>query len=280
MYVDALVADGFVRIEGAMDPDLCESVVRARFEAEGWHDADSWPVGPVHLPATATYPLAAVAPRALDALQELVGGVAATRFSDIPDNLIVNFPDGARPPQSPAQRAADPEGWHKDGDWFRHFLDSPEQGLLGIVLWRDVVDGQGPTCIAPESLGPVAELLASHPAGIDPADLKGPIEQILRRCSDVRSVTGTQGTIVFAHPFLVHAASVNTSGTPRVISNTSVMLREPMRFDRSDGAFTDVERATLRLLGVDRLDFRPAGSRRKVVSEREKRWSDRTDDAR
>lgn len=281
MYVDTLLADGFVRIEGAIDPELCESVVQGRFRAEGWgDDAASWPVGPVHLPATATFPLAEVAPRAVEVLEELVGGVAAARFSDIPDNLIVNFPNPTHAPQSPTQRAADPDGWHKDGDWFRHFLDSPEQGLLGIVLWRDVVDGQGPTCIAPGSMTPVAELLASRPDGIDPTELKDPIGQILGRCTDIRSVTGTQGTILFAHPFLVHAASVNTSSTPRVISNTSVMLREPMRFDRSDDAFTDVERATLRLLSVDRLDFRPTGSRQKVVSEREKRWADETNGAR
>ena len=275
MLVDELIANGFVCIEDALDPELCEDVVRTTFERAGWSESPgSWPVGPVHLPATKTLTLADVAPRAADALAELVGGTGATRFSDLPDNLIVNFPNSSHAPQTPVQRSTDPEGWHKDGDWFRHFLDSPEQGLLGIVLWRDVVEGQGPTCIAVDSIGPMARLLAAHPEGLDPADLKAPVAEILAGCRDIRAVTGRQGTIILAHPFLVHAASVNTSATPRVISNTSVMLRTPMRFDRPDGSYTAVERSVLHALGVDHLDFRATGDRRRVTPDRERRWND------
>jgi hypothetical protein len=278
MVVEELIANGFVTIERAMDPDVCEAIVRSTFEREGWGpDASGWPSGPVHLPVTKALPLGQVAPRAAAALDELVGGVGTTRFSDIPDNLIVNFPVAGHRRQTPIERSRDPEGWHKDGDWFRHFLDSPEQGLLGIVLWRDVEDGQGPTCVAVDSIGPVAELLASHQEGLDPGDLKEPIARILGECTDIRSITGAQGTIVFAHPFLIHAASVNTSATPRVISNTSVMLRQPMSFDRSEGSYTGIERSILHHLGVERLEFEPRGDRGKVTSERERRWADRRD---
>jgi hypothetical protein len=274
MYVDELVKDGFVRIEGALDPDFCERVVRRTFESRGWDDTTTWPTGPVHLPATAAYPLRELAPRAADALDELVGGVDACRFSDVPDNLIVNFPDPGATPATPARRAEDPEGWHKDGDWFRHFLDSPEQGLLGIVLWRDVSEDMGPTCVASDSVGPVAELLASRPEGFAPEELKAPMRDILARCRDVRALTGTQGTIVFAHPFLLHTVSPNTGRTPRVISNTSVMLHEPMRFDDRERPLTAVERSVLALLGRDRLDFEPTGERATVVSDRERRWAE------
>lgn len=273
MYVEQLVRDGFVAIEGALDPAFCEQVVRERITREGWDDASTWPVGPVHLPATTTFPLVEVAPTAAEALALMVGGVDACRFCDIPDNLIVNFPDRSAVPVPPARRADDPEGWHKDGDWFRHFLDSPEQGLLGIVLWRDVTDDMGPTCVACDSIGPMAELLATHPEGLAPGELRAPVREVLAGCRDIRPLTGAQGTVVLAHPFLLHTASTNTSGTPRVISNTSVMLREPMRFDRPDGAYTDVERSILVALGVDRLDLRITGERGKVVSERERRWA-------
>jgi len=273
MLVEELIANGFVRIEAALDPEFCEHVVQTTFERERWPAVPgSWPVGPVHLPAAETFPLADVAPRAADALDELVGGIGATRFSDLPDNLIVNFPDSSHAPQTPVQRAADPEGWHKDGDWFRHFLDSPEQGLLGIVLWRDVTEGQGPTCIAVDSIGPMARLLAAHPEGLDPVELKAPVAAILAGCHDIQAVTGRQGTIIFAHPFLLHAASVNTSATPRVISNTSVMLRTPMCFNRHSGEHTAVERSVLHALGADHVDFRPTGERLKVTSERQRRW--------
>ena len=276
MYVEQLVQDGFVRLEGAIDPAFCEEVVARAFEREGWDDPTTWPVGPVHLPATTSYDLSTVAPAAVDALGHLVGGVGACRFSDIPDNMIVNFPDPAATPAPAAQRARDPEGWHKDGDWFRHFLDSPEQGLLGIVLWRDVTEDMGPTCIASDSLAPMAELLRDHPEGLDPAELKGPVREVLAGCRDIRALTGPQGTVVVAHPFLRHPAAPNASATRRVISNTSVMLREPMRFEATDDrALTDVEAATCRLLGVDRARFEATGPRRKVASERERRWSGR-----
>ena len=107
--------------------------------------------------------------------------MGACRFRDIPDNLIVNFPAPGATPLPPSERARDPEGWHKDGDWFRHFLDSPEQGLLGIVLWRDVTEDMGPTCIACDSIGPVAELLAGRPDGMDPSELKEPVRRITTR---------------------------------------------------------------------------------------------------
>jgi hypothetical protein len=43
-----------------------------------------------------------------------------------------------------------------------------------------------------------------------------------------------------------------------------------MRFDRADPtAFSPVERAVLRALGVERLDFRPLVSRERVVPQRE-----------
>lgn len=277
MFVDQLVRDGYVVIEDAMDPSFCEAVVAQAFDREGWNDRAMWPVGPVHLPATTAFPLAEVAPRAVDALAHLVGGVESCRFSDIPDNLIVNFPDPSAHFRPPAERARDPRGWHKDGDWFRHFLDSPEQGLLGIVLWRDVTVDMGPTCIASDSVGPVARFLADHPEGFDPSDLMAPLHRILSGCRDIRALTGRQGTVIFAHPFLLHAVSPNPSSLPRVISNTSVMLREPMRFDPQARPTSDVEAATLQLLGADRLSFVATGSRRRVESDRERTWAARSD---
>ena len=53
------------------------------------------------------------------------------------------------------------------------------------------------------------------------------------------------------------------------------MLRTPMRFDRSDGWYTAVERSILDALGADHVDFRPTGERRKVTSDRERRWNAR-----
>jgi hypothetical protein len=51
---------------------------------------------------------------------------------------------------SPFWAAADSKdlwGWHNDGDFFVHFLDSREQALLVIPLWSDIVPKGGGTVI-------------------------------------------------------------------------------------------------------------------------------------
>ena len=59
------------------------------------------------------------------------------------DAFIVNFRRGADQPwQAPS---ADLGGWHKDGSYFRHFLDSREQALLTVLLWSDVAPRGGGT---------------------------------------------------------------------------------------------------------------------------------------
>src|SRR6185437_8200343 len=132
-------------VEQALSPEFCEAVVKRRLADIGVDDADrrTWPEGRRNLPATTTYALEDVAPTAAEAMNELVGGREAVAFGDIPDNLILNFPDPAATWWAPNDRDAAAAGWHKDGDWFRHFLDSPEQGLLGIIFWRDVTAEQG-----------------------------------------------------------------------------------------------------------------------------------------
>jgi hypothetical protein len=75
--------------------------------------------------------------------------------------------------------------------------------------------------------------------------------------------------VVLMHPYMLHAVSQNRRGTARFITNPPIALKEPMRFDRADRAEqSPVERAVLRALGVDRLDYRPTAVRESVVPER------------
>jgi hypothetical protein len=243
------VRDGMVVVENALDPGFCEQVIAQRLAEIGVEEADrtTWRTGWHNLAATTTYPLAEVAPRAAEVLDALVGGRDALAFGDLPDNLIVNFPDPHATWWSPDEWDAAGAGWHKDGDWFRHFLDSPEQGILGIVFWRDVTERQGPTFVIADSIAPVARRLAEHPEGIDPPV---PVRDIVAASRDRRVLTGAQGTIVWAHPFLVHSASVNATDRLRIISNTTAMLRRPPRF-AGPGERTPVERLVLDALGAD-----------------------------
>jgi hypothetical protein len=278
-WSEDLVRDGMVVVEDALEQGFCEEVVGRRLVAMGVDESDShtWPSGWHNLPATTTFPLAVAAPAAARAVHALVGAPATIRFGDLPDNLIVNFPDPTATWWPPERWDAAGAGWHKDGDWFRHFLDSPEQALLVVVFWRDVVERQGPTYVAVDSVGPVARLLTAHPEGLDPTDMAAQARALLPRCRDFRALTGRQGTIVLAHPFLVHTASVNVLDRPRIISNSSVMLHSPLRFDRPGGDHTAIERSILHHLGVDRLDYRSTGPRRRITPDRERRWTEHAD---
>ena len=53
----------------------------------------------------------------------------------------------------------DLENWHNDGDFFVHFLDSPEQALLVIPLWSDIVSKAGGTAICTDGIKHIAKLL-------------------------------------------------------------------------------------------------------------------------
>jgi hypothetical protein len=267
------IAHGWVAIEDALDPAFCEDVVVRGFERLGVDATDprTWPAGWRNLPVERAFAIDEIAPRASAVRNELVGGPSAIRFGDIPDNLIFNFHDDA-PAWEPSDWSAAGADYHKDGDFFRHFLDSPEQGLLGIVFWRDVAADQGATFAVADSIRPIATRLAAHPGGMAIRDVVVP--EVLEQCQDFRPLTGRQGTIVWAHPFLIHSKSVNVTDRPRVISNTSVMLRAPLQFQRDDGRFTPVEQVILDALGVSSLSFAAEGPRERVASERERRWQE------
>ena len=44
--------------------------------------------------------------------------------------------------------------------------------------------------------------------------------------------------VVLHHPFMLHTSSPNPSGVPRFITNPVSVLKEPMQFNRPDGAGT------------------------------------------
>lgn len=267
---------GMVVVEDALSSEFCEEVIGRRLSEMGVHESDSrtWPRGWRNLPVTTAFSLERVAPSAAQALFELVGPPERLRFYGLPDNLIINFPDDSHRWWAPEDKYATDAHWHKDGDWFRHFLDSPEQGMLGIIFWRDITERQGPTYLLADSIPAVARLLAAHPEGLAPPL---PLDDVIEQSQRPIPLTGRQGTIVWAHPFLVHSASVNATDRLRIISNTSVMLREPLHLDREDG--TPLEQSVLAALDVPKLEWNALGERGHVVSARERAWSDSNEHA-
>ena len=206
------------------------------------------------------FPLQAHAPKALAAQVDVVGDVA--RLPEDGKRLawgagaIANLGAAGAAWQPPQPRQP---GWHKDGWHFRHFLNSPEQGLLAVPIYSDILPHSGGTFLATDSIRPVARLLARHPEGLHADGVQGAgylIPHLIEQCAAFEELTGEAGDLAILHPYLLHRAPENPSPRPRFIANVAVVLREPMRFDRPPGdPFSLVEVAVLRALGVERLSF-------------------------
>ena len=229
-------------------------------------DPSDWDEKRVHLSSHESVDARVLAPRAWDGAMQLLGGEDRAELPwQWSDGFIANLGVGDdRPWDAPGP---DLRGWHKDGDFFRHFLDSPEQGLLTIVLWTDMHHRGGGTFIAPDSIGVVARYLAQHPEGVLPDDID--IDGLVHQCHEFVELTGELGDVVLMHPYMLHATSQNVIQHGRLITNPPIILSSPFEFDREDAdEFSPVELSVLRGLGVDRYSFERTGERENVVPQR------------
>jgi len=270
-HVQSFLENGYCLIKGCVDPGHAQRWIDRAYERIGYdpNDPGTWEKGIVWLRCESEARIRDIAPRAWDAILDVVGGEERleTQVWRAPENLypvnsfnwsdamIMNFHNGADRPWQPPSPAVG--GWHKDGGYFRHFLDSPEQALLTIVCWTDMRHQGGATFVSPDSVGVVARYLADHPEGV-PANAWN-VQPLLEQCARFEELTGSAGDFAILHPFILHASSQNVLGVPRIITNPPVVLKEPFNYNRPNpGDYSLVERATLRALGVDRYDFQPA----------------------
>ncbi len=274
--IEHFVEYGFVHVPKALDPEFCREQTELAFKRLGYdpRDATSWTEAKIHMPNMNSWPVKEIAPRARAAMADLAGGeerIASPQQASWGDGFILNLTFGADRPWSPP--SADHEGWHKDGDFFYHFLDSPEQGLLCAVYWSDIAHQGGGTYVTADSVPVVARFLNDNREGIHPNDPRW--KELPSLCSDFREITAKTGDVFLLHPFMLHASSQNMLGVPRFMTNPCLKLSQPMRFDRENPEeHSPIERAVLRGLGVDRLDFHIAGERRENVPERVRRQRD------
>ncbi|KAJ7282533.1 hypothetical protein C8J57DRAFT_1499522 [Mycena rebaudengoi] len=227
-------------------------------------DKSTWHSERIHMPAQNTVMVSDFALKAWSAICELLGG--EERISESKrswgDSFIVNL--GIEGKGAVGFRELD--NWHVDGDFFVHFLDSPEQALLVIPLFSDIAPGGGGTAICTDALGHVAKHLYKNPGGVTPwMDVRGTPEptgpdrlaffkSIVRNpelVSDAsfHEMTGEVGDVYLLHPLMVHSASHNALRVPRVITNPPVALEKPFRFDPRNGELSLVEQKTLKELG-------------------------------
>lgn len=179
-------------------------------------------------------------------------------------------------------------GWHVDGDFFVHYLDSPEQALLVVPLFTDVPPQGGGTMLYPAGMRAVARHLHDHPEGVNPRMVPRGEEPAFgaeggslgwfnavggrgRGEDDYVEAVGSTGDVYLLHPLMLHSATNNARRNVRIITNPPISLREPFRFDRADGQYSPVERATLRMLGKEAEGLRGwkiTHTRERVVPER------------
>lgn len=272
--VQSFLDNGYLIVRQCLDLDLAQRWIERAYQRLGYdpRDPGTWVKDIVWMHHEQEVPIRQVAPRAWQAILDVIGGEdrLETQIMRAPEGLypvnsfnwsdafIANFHRGAGQPwQPPSPEAA---GWHKDGGYFRHFLDSPEQGLLTIVLWSDMRHRGGATFVAPDSVRVVARYLAAHPEGI--AADGWDYQALIKQCTRFEEVTGAAGDFVILHPFMLHASSQNALRMPRFITNPPVVLNAPLNLNRPNPAdFSLLEQATLRALGLERLDFQPARPR-------------------
>ena len=266
--VEHFVRHGYVVVENCFTEEAAQAWTERAWLRLGYDrdDPSTWAEKRVHLSSLASVEAEEFAPKAFGAALQLLGGEDRVTLPwTWTDGLIANLGVGDDRAWDPP--SAEVSGWHKDGDFFRHFLDSPEQGLLTIVLWTDMLHRGGGTFIATDSVPVVARFLAEHPEGVLPLDFD--FRALAAECTSFVELTGRRGDVVLMHPFMLHATSQNVIRHGRMISNPPIALRAPMQFDRADPrTFSAVESAVLRGLGVERLEFTPAGPRESVVPQR------------
>jgi len=241
----------------------------------------TWTSERINMPSHFTFDCADFAPGVWAAICELSGGEDRVDPESRVwrDSLIINLGT----PQNEGRDVPPQElsGWHVDGDFFVHYLDSPEQGLLVIPLFTDIVEGGGGTMICPKAIPKVARWLYDHPSGVSPRMVpRGEpdfakernldwFNDLARNETDFVEVTGKVGDIFILHPLMLHSASSNPLRHVRIITNPPVSLKEPFCFDRDDGNYSIVERTTMRALGRDRLiGWKIAAPREGVVPAR------------
>jgi hypothetical protein len=266
---------GYLMVRDCLDLRIANEWIDQAYERLGYdkHDPSTWTKDIVWLDHKNQLPVRDLAPKAWAAILDVVGGEdrletqvmgkRATHFSWInsfvwSDAFVVNFRRGAGEPWQPPSPAV--TGWHKDGSYFKHFLDSREQALLTIIPWSDMRHQGGGTFVAPDSVRIVARYLYEHPQGVQPGEFD--FQALVSQCTQFEELTGRAGDFVILHPFMLHASSQNVLGPPRFITNPPIVLKQPMNFNRERlEDFSLLERATLRYLGLERLDFKPTAPR-------------------
>lgn len=161
--IDHFMRHGFVRI-----PDCFSRAKAAQWTADVWtrlgyspDDKSTWANERIHMPDHKSEPVRTFAPKAWAAMCQLLGGEdrMMAHSATWNDAFIVNL--GTVESEGKVPKPTELKGWHVDGDFFTHFLDSPEQGLLVIPLFTDIQEHAGGTMVCSDAIKVMARYLVS-----------------------------------------------------------------------------------------------------------------------
>ncbi|CAE6403139.1 unnamed protein product [Rhizoctonia solani] len=159
--VDFFMTHGYVVIKKALKEEWIARATQDIWIRLGFdpNDRSTWTTERIHQPWHRKVLAKDVAPNAWGAICELVGGEekVADYCKEWRDSMITNL--GTKRWETEDIKPQELDNWHCDGDFFLHFLDSPEQGLL---------PRGGGTYIAEDSIGVIARWLRDHPEGVAP----------------------------------------------------------------------------------------------------------------
>ena len=201
--VEHFMQYGYLKLKGVFSREKAAEWTKDVWVRLGFdpNDKSTWTQAKTNMPHHKWEKAQTFAPEAWSAMCELLGGEErvdpnSARWTD---GLIVNL--GSPEWEGKWPHPADLDNWHVDGDFFMHFLDSPEQGLLVIPVFTDIVEHGGGTMVCPDGIGHIARHLV-RPRCIFTLRLEDGRSKILNFASS--SLT------------LFLAVSRNSTTTPRV----------------------------------------------------------------
>jgi hypothetical protein len=159
--VENFMKYGFLRLENCFSVEKAQDWTATVWQRLGMdpNDKSTWTTERINMPKHRTESVETFAPKAWNAICELLGGEEriAEGSADWGDGHIVNLGTPEWEGKFPHPKELD--GWHVDGDFFVHYLDSKEQGLLVIPLFTDIQENGGGTMICPDAIPRIANHL-------------------------------------------------------------------------------------------------------------------------
>lgn len=159
--IDHFMRHGFIRIEGCFSQSKADQWAGGVWKRLGVSPTDksTWTTEISYMDETKVEPIKTFAPKAWDAMCQLLGGEDRIAYESATwnDAFIVNL--GSPQSEGTWPSPADLSGWHVEGDFFTHFLDSPEQALLVIPLFTDIQARAGGTVICSDATKRIAQHL-------------------------------------------------------------------------------------------------------------------------